>query len=182
MLEHFWDTTNGNLYLTSDDHEQLIVRTRSLYDLAIPSGNSIAASNLLRLYHLTHRNDYLEKAEQIMMGGAKSAAENPFGFGQLLIAIYLYVKKIVEITVRRTNNSGEGYKMASWIYKQFIPNAITVIIESHDQSSQLKQYPFFSGMNSTRKDKMDYAVICRNFTCSLPIYSLTDLQEHIKSI
>lgn len=182
MLEHFWDTVNGNLYLTSDDHEQLIVRTRSLYDLAIPSGNSIAASNLLRLYHLTHRNDYLEKAEQIMMGGAKSSTENPFGFGQLLIAIYLYVKKIIEITVRRTNISGEGYKMATWLNKQFIPNAITVIIESHDQSSQLKQYPFFSGMNSTRKDKMDYAVICRNFTCSLPIYSLTDLQEHIKSI
>ena len=182
MLEHFWDTVNGNLYLTSDDHEQLILRTRSLYDLAIPSGNSIAASNLLRLYHLTNRNEYLEKAEQIMMGSAKSAAENPFGFGQILIAIYLYVKNIIEITVTRTNNLGEGYKMATWLNKQFIPNAITVIIHSHDQSSQLKQYPFFNGINSGRKDENDYAVICRNFTCSLPIYSLTGLQEHIKSI
>jgi hypothetical protein len=35
----------------------------------------------------------------------------------------------IEITVR-TNNSGEGYKMARWLNKQFIPNAITVIIES----------------------------------------------------
>ncbi len=182
MLEHFWDIVNRNLYLTSDDHEQLIVRTRSLYDLAIPSGNSIAASNLLRLYHLTHRNDYLEKAELIMMGGAKSSSENPFGFGQLLIAIYLYVKKITEITVTRTNNSGEGHKMATWLNKQFIPNAISVIIENHDQSSQLKQYPFFNAMNSERKDEMDYAVICRNFTCSVPIYTLADLQEHIKSI
>jgi uncharacterized protein len=182
MLEHFWDTVNSNLYLTSDDHEQLIVRTRSLYDLAIPSGNSIAASNLLRLYHLTQRNDYLEKAEQIMMGGAKSSAENPFGFGQLLIAIYLHVKKITEIIVTRTNNSDEGYKMATWLNKQFIPNAISVIVENHDQSSQLKQYPFFSGMNSGRKDEMDCVIICRNFACSLPIYSLTDLQEHIKSI
>jgi uncharacterized protein len=182
MLEHFWDNVNGNLYLTSDDHEQLIVRTRSLYDLAIPSGNSIAASNLLRLYHLTQTNEYLEKAEQIMMGGAKSSTENPFGFGQLLIAIYLHVKKITEITVRSTNNSGEGYKMATWLNKQFIPNAITVLIESHDQLTQLRQYPFFSGMNSTRKDEMDHAVICRNFTCGLPIYSLTDLQEQIKSI
>jgi uncharacterized protein YyaL (SSP411 family) len=182
MLEHFWDTANRNLYLTSDDHEQLIVRTRSLYDLAIPSGNSIAASNLLRLYHLTYRNDYLEKAEQIMMGAAKSSSENPFGFGQLLIAIYLYVKKITEITVTRTNNSGEGYKMATWLNKQFIPNAISVFIEDHGRSGQLKQYPFFSAMNSVRKDEMDYTVICRNFTCSLPIYSLADLQEYIKSI
>src|SRR5207244_6748030 len=158
MLQHFWDPVDSTLYFTSDDHEQLIVRTRSLYDLAIPSGNSIAASNLLRLYHLTQRNDYLEKAEQIMMGGAKSSAENPFGFGQLLIAIYLHVKKIIEITIRRTNSLGEGYKMAAWLNKQFIPNAITVIIDNHDQSSQLRQYPFFSVVNSTRKDEMDYAV------------------------
>ena len=182
MLEHFWDPVNGTLYFTSDDHEQLIVRTRSLYDLAIPSGNSIAASNLLRLYHLTQKNNYLEKAEQIMMGGAKSSAENPFGFGQLLIAIYLHVKKPIEITVRKTNNFGEGYRMVSWLNKQFIPNAITVIIESHAQSSQLEEYPFFKGMNSARKDEIDYAVICRNFTCSLPVYSLTDLQKQIKSI
>lgn len=182
MLEHFWDAVDGTLYFTSDDHEQLIVRTRSLYDLAIPSGNSIAASNLLRLYHLTQKNDYIEKAEQIMMASAKSSAENPFGFGQLLIAIYLYVKKPIEITVRITNNSGEGQKMSRWINKQFIPNAITVIINSLSQLSRLQHYPFLLGMNSARTNETDYAIICRNFACSLPIYSLNDLQEKIKSI
>jgi uncharacterized protein YyaL (SSP411 family) len=182
MLEHFWDPVDGNLYFTSDDHEKLIVRTKSLYDLAIPSGNSIAASNLLRLYHLTQKNDYLEKAEQIMIAGAKSSAENPFGFGQLLIAIYLHVKKPIEITIRTTNNSGEGYKMVRWLDKQFIPNAITVIIESDVQTNQLEEYPFIRGMNSARTNEIDYAVVCKDFTCSLPIYSLTDLQKQVKSI
>jgi uncharacterized protein YyaL (SSP411 family) len=51
MLEHFWDQKEGNLFFTSDDHEKLIVRTKNFYDLAIPSGNSVAAANLLRLYH-----------------------------------------------------------------------------------------------------------------------------------
>src|SRR5437899_3869407 len=110
MLQHFWDPVDSTLYFTSDDHEQLIVRTKSLYDLAVPSGNSVAASNLLRLYYLTQKNDYLEKAEQIMKAGATSAAENPFGFGQLLSAIYLHVKKPIGITVRTTNNIVEGYQ------------------------------------------------------------------------
>ncbi|HET7148326.1 MAG TPA: thioredoxin domain-containing protein [Candidatus Nitrosopolaris sp.] len=182
MLQHFWDPADGNLYFTSDDHEQLIVRTKSLYDLAIPSGNSVAAYNLLRLYHLTQKNDYLEKAEQIMKAGATSSAENPFGFGQLLMAIYLYVKKPIEIRVRTTDDIGEGQKMARWINKQFMPNAITVINENQSQISKLQEYPFFSGTNSSRADAADYAVICRNFTCSVPIYSLTGLQEHIKSV
>jgi uncharacterized protein len=181
MLQHFWDPVDCTLYFTSDDHEQLIVRTKSLYDLAVPSGNSVAASDLLRLYHLTQKNDYLEKAEQIMKAGATSSAENPFGFGQLLTAIYLYVKKPIEITVRTTDNIGEGQKMARWINKQFMPNAITAIIENQSQLSRLQEYPFFSGMNSARTSQTDYAVICRNFTCSVPIYSLSGFQEQIKS-
>lgn len=181
MLQHFWDPVDCTLYFTSDDHEQLIVRTKSLYDLAVPSGNSVAASDLLRLYHLTQKNDYLEKAEQIMKSGATSSAENPFGFGQLLTAIYLYVKKPIEITVRTTDNIGEGQKMARWINKQFMPNAITAIIENQSQLSRLQEYPFFSGTNSARTSQTDYAVICRNFTCSVPIYSLSDFQEQIKS-
>lgn len=181
MLQHFWDPVDCTLYFTSDDHEQLIVRTKSLYDLAVPSGNSVAASDLLRLYHLTQKNDYLEKAEQIMKAGATSSAENPFGFGQLLTAIYLYVKKPIEITVRTTDNIGEGQKMARWINKQFMPNAITAIIENQSQLSRLQEYPFFSGTNSARTSQTDYAVICRNFTCSVPIYSLSDFQEQIKS-
>jgi len=181
MLQHFWDPVDCTLYFTSDDHEQLIVRTKSLYDLAVPSGNSVAASDLLRLYHLTQKNDYLEKAEQIMKAGATSSAENPFGFGQLLTAIYLYVKKPIEITVRTIDNIGEGQKMAGWITKQFIPNAITAIIENQSQLSRLQEYPFFSGTNSAGTSQTDYAVICRNFTCSVPIYSLSDFQEQIKS-
>ena len=43
MIRHFWDEKQENFFFTSDDHEQLIVRTKSLYDLAIPSGNSMAA-------------------------------------------------------------------------------------------------------------------------------------------
>ncbi|MGC2563992.1 MAG: thioredoxin domain-containing protein, partial [Nitrososphaeraceae archaeon] len=66
MIRHFWDEKQGNFFFTSDDHEQLIVRTKSLYDLAIPSGNSMAASTLLRLYHITRNSNYLLKAEQIM--------------------------------------------------------------------------------------------------------------------
>jgi uncharacterized protein YyaL (SSP411 family) len=182
MLRHFWDPVDSTLYLTSDDHEQLIIRTKSLYDLAVPSGNSVAASNLMRLYHLTQKNDYLEKAEQIMKAGARSAAGNPFGFGQLLSAIYFHVKRPIEITVRKTNNIGEGYNMLRWLNKQFIPNAITVIIENQSQLSQLQKYPFFNGTNSTRTNQTDYAVICRNFTCSIPIDSLSGLQEQIKSI
>jgi uncharacterized protein len=121
MLDHFWDEKEGNLFFTSDDHEQLISRTKNFYDLAIPSGNSMAASNLLRLHHYSQNNSYLDRSVRIMKTGSSSAAENPFGFGQMLNSIYLYVKKPVEVTVitadddtSNTNNWQHGLTDSSF--------------------------------------------------------------------
>ena len=49
MLAHFWDKQNDGLYMTADDSEKLLIRSKPIYDGAIPSGNSVAAMNLLRL-------------------------------------------------------------------------------------------------------------------------------------
>ena len=181
MLEHFWDAVDRNLFFTSDDHEKLIVRTKSLYDLALPSGNSVAASNLLRLHVLTQNSNYLEKAEQIMESGSKASIQNPFGFGQLLIAIYMYLKKPIEITIRAENKTGEGENMAEWLNKQFIPNAVTIFVGNNSQLSSLQKYSFFRETSSTGK-KQDFAVICKNSACSLPLYSLASMQQKLKSL
>ncbi|HEY7733898.1 MAG TPA: thioredoxin, partial [Nitrososphaera sp.] len=170
MLQHFWDEKEGNLFFTSDDHEKLIVRTKSFYDLAIPSGNSVAAGNLLRLYHYTQNGEYLKKAESIMKAGARPAAENPFGFGQMLMAIYLYVKKPVEVTVIGALDSG----LAVWLNRHFLPDGINAIISS-DEIRSLQEYPYFKG----RESDEGTAFVCRNFTCSLPIKSQNELEKQL---
>ena len=169
MLQHFWDEKECNLFFTSDDHEQLIVRTKNFYDLAIPSGNSVAASNLLRLYHYTQNGDYLEKATQIMKAGTRPAAENPFGFGQLLVAIYLNVKKPVEVMVI------ERGKMSKWLNSIFLPDGITAVVERKDLPL-LDKYGFFKGRSVQAGEA---AFVCRNFTCSLPIKSQQELASQL---
>ena len=67
MIKHFWDRQNGGLFMTADDGETLLIRDKKIYDGAIPSGNSVAALNLLRLGHMTGRQDYLQKAEELTM-------------------------------------------------------------------------------------------------------------------
>ena len=175
MLQHFWDEKDKGLYFTSDDHEKLIVRTKNFYDLAIPSGNSMATLNLLRLYHFTQKNDYLQKATQIMNIGTKPAAENPFGFGQLLAAIYLYVKKPLEITIITVKKKNS--EMANWLARQFLPNAINASIQESEELDKLQKYAFFKGRTVSSGET---AFVCRNFTCSLPLHSAEDLERQIR--
>src|SRR6185295_5716068 len=135
------------------------------------SGNSVAASNLLRLYHYTQSSRYLDRAVTIMKTGARPAAENPFGFGQMLNAIYLYVKKPVEVTVI-TNSSSS--KMAGWLNQKFMPDGINAVVSS-DELHSLQKYAYFKG----REGDGETAFVCRNFTCSLPMKSQQELERHL---
>ena len=181
MLQHFWDEKDGNLFFTSDDHEQLIARTKNFYDLATPSGNSIAALNLLRLHYYTQNNGYLEKAVRIMKAGSRSAAENPFGFGQMLNSIDLFVKKPIEVTVIVTDNSSSNtnnsYGLAAWLNRQFLPHGIISIAHS-SELAKLQRYPYFKGREA--EGGQETAFVCKNYTCSLPIKSIEELERQLK--
>jgi uncharacterized protein len=179
MLQHFWDEKEGNLFFTSDDHEQLIARTKNFYDLAMPSGNSMAASNLLRLHYYTQNNGYLEKAVRIMKASSTSAAENPFGFGQMLNSIYLYVKKPVEVTVIVTDkgsNTDNSYSLAAWLNRQFLPHSIISIVHP-SELAKLQRYLYFKGREA--EGGQETAFVCRNYTCSLPIKSIEELERQL---
>ena len=179
MLEHFWDEKEGNLFFTSDDHEQLISRTKNFYDLAMPSGNSIAASNLLRLYHYSQKNVYLDNAVRIMKAGSRPAAENPFGFGQMLNSIYLYVKRPVEVTVIFTDSSDgtiDKSSLAVWLNKQYLPNGILGTVHINELE-KLQNYPFFKGRQP--QDARETAYVCKNFSCSLPIHAVEVLEREL---
>ena len=179
MLQHFWDENEGNFFFTSDDHEALITRTKSHYDLAIPSGNSIATTNLIRLYHYTQNDSYLEKALRIMKGSARHAAENPFGFGQLLNAIYLYLRKPIEVTVIIPPNdiNKNNSSLSAWLNLHFLPNGINAVVNSNELHT-LRQYSYFEGRSTA--DGIETAFVCKDSTCSLPIKSKEELENQLK--
>jgi len=173
MIEHFWDSTNNGFYFTADNHEELIVRPKNNFDLAMPSGNSVAAGALLRLYHFTQNATYLDIATKVMKSHATMAAENPFAFSNLLNVICMYLQKPTEITVLNTNNTEIIYSLE----KKFLPNSILVTFDSNEQLTQLEKYPFFEGKKFDQEKTIVY--ICKDFTCSLPLDSIEDVEQNL---
>ncbi len=171
LLEHFWDENEKSFFFTADNHEKLIVRTKNIYDLSLPSGNSVAAGALLRLYHLTQEKKYLDVAEQIMESLSTMAAENPFGFGQLLNVIYIYLQKPIEITIINSTND----EIYNYLSKKYLPESILVSISKKDQLDELKNFQFFAGKEYDSAKTKVY--VCRDFTCSLPLETIDDIDK-----
>lgn len=186
LIIHFWDNNEKSFFITPNDHEQLILRTKNFYDLAIPSGNSMAVYALLRSHFITQNQDYLDKAELVIKSCYKAALGNPFGFGQLLISLYLYFKKPLEIIILQNKKKDYNKReMKKWIMKQYIPNSITLALEfPSDELQQLMSsniFTLFKGkqIDIAHNEKfMECVYICQDFTCSLPMYSLAELKKY----
>jgi len=173
LMAHFWDDSTNGFFFTSDDHEKLIMRPKNNYDLSMPSGNSVAAYVLLKLYYITQNKQFLEIAKKIIESQAISAAENPFAFGYLLNALYLYYQKPTEITIINGKNS----ELVSSLRKKFLPESIMVLVESQSNLEALSKHPFFSG-KEFQNDKTT-VFVCKNFSCSLPLSDLSEIEKEL---
>ena len=79
MHTAFWDTLNGGYFLTRDQQE-MIVRTKSFYDSALPSGNAVALHVLWELRTLTQNPLYAQRALALTNSFAPLAEETPGAF------------------------------------------------------------------------------------------------------
>ena len=66
MIKWHGDADRGGFYFTAHDHEKLFARGKDHYDGAQPSGNSMAARNLVRLCAKTKADEYKGAAEKTM--------------------------------------------------------------------------------------------------------------------
>jgi uncharacterized protein YyaL (SSP411 family) len=75
MCGLFFDKEKGGFYLTAADAEPLIARPKEVYDAAMPSGNSVAALVLGRLWRLTGETvwrDFFDLQMKYLAGTAKT--------------------------------------------------------------------------------------------------------------
>jgi len=172
MLSEFWDEKDGAFFYTGKSHEQLISRAKPVFDASIPSGNSIATHLLLRLYHLTGREDYLKRAEAVLRTYYDVIMSQPFGFAHMLCALDLYSRKPKEIVVIGTRDDTNVAELVNRIHSVYLPNK-SLQLAGPDQSLE-KISPLLQG--KTQLDGKPTVYVCHNFTCSAPATNWEELK------
>ncbi|MBF0490517.1 MAG: thioredoxin domain-containing protein [Candidatus Omnitrophica bacterium] len=131
MLVLFEDQASGGFFLTGTDAEQLIIRTKDLYDGAIPSGNSAAAYLLVRLYLITSDHKWLSPVEKLFKTFGDAIKKNPSAYTFALCAFDFYIGPSFNIVLEGQTGDRMLKQMQALIYKHFIPNK-TIVYKSSD--------------------------------------------------
>ncbi len=163
MLRHFRDD-NGGFFFTSDDHEELIVRSKPAFDGSIPSGNSVAVHALLRLYHHTAVERYRERAEETLGLFGQIAAGQPFGMANLIAAADFHQRGPAEIAVVVEPSAAATDPLLHQVRSTYIPNRTLAVLDP-DPSSPRPE--LFAGKGQV--DNRTTAYVCHRRTCSQPV-------------
>jgi uncharacterized protein YyaL (SSP411 family) len=169
LLAHFWDESGG-FFFTSDDHEQLIVRSKPSFDGSIPSGNSVALHVLLRLHHYTAEIRYLERAEALLASFAAAMREQPFGFANMLCAADLYVDGPKEIVLVTRSDDPGGNALLRGVRDRYVPNRTLAVI-GPEATDNLP--PGLAGKGMVGGKATVY--VCQARTCSPPATTVEEV-------
>jgi uncharacterized protein len=121
MLRLFRDDQNGGFYETGADAEEVLVRMKRGYDDVIPSGNSVAAANLIRLGRISGDGDITEEGKRTLAAFMGNASRQPLAYLQMLVADELLTGREDEIEIVGSEKDIEVRKMLLCVGKRFLP-------------------------------------------------------------
>jgi uncharacterized protein YyaL (SSP411 family) len=167
MIDQFWDSADGRFFYTGRDHESLIARGKDPHDNAIPSGNAMAVTALLRLVKLTGRMDLQEKAETTLRLYRGLLGAHPLAAGQMLIALDFHLGPVQEIAIVGEPAAEDTRRVLRVLNKSFQPHRVMALKTPKSDEHKLEEMiPLLA--NKTAQGTVT-TYVCQNFTCQAPM-------------
>ena len=162
MRELFEDPA-GAFFSTPAEDPSLVLRVKEDYDGAEPSGNSVAAMNLLRLARMTNRAEFRESAERAFAAFGTRLSHAPVALPQMLAACEFALGEPREIVFAGERGSGLFKELLRELHRRFVPNKVVL----HAGPALAGWVPGIEEMKA--RDAAASVYVCRNYACQLPV-------------
>lgn len=147
-----------------------------IYDGAVPSGNSLAMLNLLRLGRMTDNSEYQDKADRIGRFFSRSITHSPAGYTFLLSALDYALGPASEVIIVGNANEEDTKLMMQSLRKQFIPNTVVIFRPGSQELPEITGLAEYT-KNLTSMEGKATAYVCQNHICQLPSTDAGEMLE-----
>ena len=172
LIDHYWDSADDGFFLTAEDHEDLLLRSKTLQDGATPSSNSVMALSLQKLAILIGRTDYREKAGAILRLFVDSSLRAVFQQERLLSALDAWHQGWDEVAIIGPRQDESTRALLAKARAEFRPNMVIVVSEGEGIPGT-ERIPLLEGRGMI--DGRPTAYVCRDYVCERPVFEPDEL-------
>ena len=173
MKTLFVDENRGGFYFTGSDHEPLITRTKTGFDGAIPSGNGIAATYLLKLAEYTGARDVELLAVNSLLAFQAQLERSPAGFAQMLAAVDFYLSEKREIVVAGPRETPATQEALSDLWSVYAPN-VSIALTDPERDTEI-DIPLFEGKTAGPNPDAPRFYVCESYSCQAPTDDVSEV-------
>ncbi|MFX1451983.1 MAG: thioredoxin domain-containing protein [Promethearchaeota archaeon] len=180
QLDDFWDPNIGGFYFTSKNSEKLLSRQKEIYDGAIPSGNSIAMLNLLRLSFITGKYELEEKADILNRVFSNKIEANPLAYTQFLIAIDFAIGPTYSLVIAGDSGAQDTDELIRLIQNEYLPNKVIIHRKTESENPKMDNLSNFIQFFIKLESKAT-GYVCINKICQPPTSEPQEIIALLKS-
>ncbi len=167
FIARFWDDKAGGFYFTADDHKDVLVRNKEIYDGATPSGNSVAAMNMIRLGRMTANPDLENMAHKVGQTFSGNVTAMPSAHTQLLMAVEFSAGPSHEVVIVGEPGAADSTAMLNILRSGFLPNKVVLFRPMGADAPAISGIADFTKFQKALNGKAT-AYVCRNYSCEMP--------------
>ena len=173
---HYWDHQDGGYFLTADDADALILRSKPAHDHATPAGNGAMVAVLARLFHHTGDDRYRARAEQVL---AAFGGDLDRGFASMtsLLQGAELLDNAQQIVVVGPPDDPATLALIDAVAGASLPNRVLSLL-SPGQTLQ----PGHPAAAKVTARARPVAFLCQGPVCSLPIDDAEALRQALASL
>jgi uncharacterized protein YyaL (SSP411 family) len=161
MIRLFQDNESYGLFDTASDAENVLVRKKGGHDGVIPSGNAVAAMNLIRLGRISGDEALLEEGKGILRAFMGSVAGQPVASLHFMAALDYLNGPETEVIIHGRLDSRETASMLRAVRRRFIPGLVLRFSERNEPTT---------------------VRICAKGACRLPVAGIAELETLLDEI
>ncbi len=178
FTKHFLDTKNGGYFTSHEDETDILVRQKDIYDGALPSVNSIAMKNLVRLGLMTTNKDYHARAWDLAGSFSALVEQSPAGYTEFLSSLDFALGPAASVVIVGETGAPGTAAMKAAINSGYFPSVVVLQKPGGDGPSEIDRISGFTG-EMKEMDGKATAYVCKNHACSYPT---TDPQKMIADL
>ena len=180
MKRHFYNAENNAFYFTADDHEKLVARTQDFQDSAVPSGNAMAATALIRLGQMTGDAEMVEVGMGAALGAVPLLNRAANAASQSLLAIDTGLHTVQTYVLVQGADDIANQRVLDRLKKQAPWEAAWVVGSGTFEAANTPFAVILEGKVSL--DEQPTLYVCRNFHCELPVSGEASIASALASL
>jgi hypothetical protein len=177
QYKQFWDDAGDGFFFTPDNGETLLVRSKEVYDGAIPSGNSVSAYNFIRLGRLLSKPHFEDIAHKTMNAFANNLNRGGTGYTLMLQAVEFATGPSYEVLIFGDPNASSFKEIIHELQRINQSNKVLVWGDKKD-TDLLKLIPFID-MYPEPKNNDPLVYVCQNYACNLPTSDIAKMRKQL---